>query len=430
MRLSEQAPTIPPPPRPEARVPASEGVAGTPLRLLEVVTRLDVGGVPSHLILLLEGLRARGYDITVACGACDPEHKAQLTALGIRLEPVELRRLPSPTSDIRGLVRLYRLVRHGRFDIVHTHMSKATLLGGLAGWLARAPVNVNTAHTLGSVAAPMAWLRALFWVYDKILLSVTMDAVITVSERVRDTVLRKHLLGPEKVFAIPNGVRSADQIPAASARAMLLAELGNRSGRLIVGTVARLVWFKGLDVLAAAAATVVKSYPESVFVVVGDGPLRGELERQARALGVARSFAFLGERRDVAQLLRALDVFVLPSVSEGMPVTILEAMNAATPVIATRVGGVPELVDDGETGLLVPPRDPEALGAAILHLLESPRLRADMGRRGRERVACHFSAERMVTSTDQLFRRLLSAKSGTASTLGASDGIQNLRSRS
>lgn len=380
-------------------------------------------------MLLVEGLRARGYAVTVACGTCDPEHKARLAALGIRLEPVELRRLLSPTSDIRGLVRLYQLVRHGRFDIVHTHMSKAALLGGLAGWLARAPVKVNTAHNLGSIAMPKAWLRALFWVYDKILLSVTIDAVITVSEHVRDTVLRRRLLGPEMVFAIPNGICSAGPSHAAAERTMLLAELGGGSGRLIVGTVARLVWFKGLDVLVAAAATVVKCCPESVFVVVGNGPLRTELERQAQALGVTRSFAFLGERRDVAQLLRAFDVFVLPSVSEGMPITILEAMDAATPVIATRVGGVPELVDDGETGLLVPPRDPEALGAAILHLLESPRLRADMGQRGRERVARHFSADRMVASTDQLFRRLLSAKSGTASALGASDGIQNLRSR-
>ncbi len=406
---------------------ARDGAA--PLRLLEVVTRLDVGGVPAHLMLLLEGLRARAYDITIACGDCSPEHAARLAALGVSLVRVELRRLLSPTNDFRGLVRLYRLVRHGRFDIVHTHMSKAALLGGLAGWLARGPVKVNTAHNLGSIAMPKAWLRALFWVYDKILLSVTMDAVITVSDHVRDTVLRSRLLGPDKVFTIPNGVRSAGPSDAAAARAMLLAELGGGSGRLIVGTVARLVWFKGLDVLVAAAAMVVKSCPESVFVVVGDGPLRAELERQAQALGVARSFVFLGERRDVARLLRAFDVFVLPSVSEGMPVTILEAMDAATPVIATRVGGVPELVDDGETGLLVPPRDPEALGAAILRLLESPRLRADMGERGRERVARHFSAERMVTSTDLLFRRLLTAKSGTASALGVSDGIQNLRSR-
>ncbi len=400
-----------------------------PLRLLEVVTRLDVGGVPAHLMLLLEGLRARGYEITVACGACDPEHKARLAALGIHLEMVELHRLPSPVHDIRGLVRLHQLIRRGRFDIVHTHMSKAALLGGLAGWLAHVPVKVNTAHNLGSVAMPKAWLRALFWIYDKILLSVTMDAVITVSERARNAVLSKHLLGPERVFAIPNGILSARSGHADAARAMLLAGHSGGDGRLIIGTVARLVWFKGLDVLVAAAATVVKSCPESVFVVVGGGPLRAELEHQAKVLGVGRHFIFLGERRGMAQLYRAFDLFVLPSVSEGMPLTILEAMNAATPVIATRVGGVPELVDDGETGLLVPPRDPDALAAAILRLLENPRLREDMGRHGRERVERQFTAERMVISTDQLFRRLLSTKSGTASAPEASDGIQDLRSR-
>ena len=391
---------------------APDKTSGKTLHLLEVVTRLDVGGVPSHLMLLIEGLRASGYDITVACGSCDPEHRARLAALGIRLELVELRRLLSPVSDLRGLVRLYQLMHRLQFDIVHTHMSKAALLGGVAACLARVPVKVNTAHNLGSIAMPRLWMRMLFWVYDKALLTLAMDAVIAVSIRVRDEVLRRKVLGPGKIVAIPNGIRGAVAQDASMARAALLAELGLDSGRAIVGTVARLVWFKGLDYLLLAASKVVKSRPEAVFVIVGDGPLRGEIESRVQALGVRAHFAFLGERRDVARLLHAFDLFVLPSVSEGMPITILEAMAAARPVIATRVGGIPDLVEDERTGLLVPPRDADALAAAILRLLANPRLRADMGGKGLERLQRHFAVERMVASTDQLFRRLHSERQG------------------
>jgi glycosyltransferase involved in cell wall biosynthesis len=379
---------------------------GAAVRLLEVVTRLDVGGVPAHLMLLLEGLRSRGYEITVACGECIPEHERKLAALGIPLVRLPLRRLLSPIADGRGLVELYRLIRSHQFDIVHTHMSKAALLGGCAARLARARIVVNTAHNLGSIAMPRAWLRALFWIYDKLLLSLTADAVVTVSERVRDTVVRNGLLSARKVFSIHNGIRPT---PGDVHSFAPLEAIDVGRDRLVVGTVARLVWFKGLHDLVAAAPAVVKAFPQTVFVLVGDGPQRDHLEHEANELGVAANFIFLGERHDVPSLLRGFDLFVLPSVSEGLPITILEAMAAGKAVIATEVGGVPELVEHGVTGLLVPPRDPTALGAALISLLGDRPRRSAMGRSGRQRLARAFNAERMVAETDALFQRLLRA---------------------
>jgi glycosyltransferase involved in cell wall biosynthesis len=381
---------------------------GAAVRLLEVVTRLDVGGVPAHLMLLLEGLRSRGYEITVACGECIPEHERKLAALGIPLVRLPLRRLLSPVADGRGLVELYRLIRSHQFDIVHTHMSKAALLGGCAARLARARVVVNTAHNLGSIAMPRAWLRALFWIYDKLLLSLTADAVVTVSERVRDTVVRDGLLSARRVFSIHNGIRPT---PGDVHSFAPLEAIDGGRDRLVVGTVARLVWFKGLNDLVAAAPAVVKAFPQTVFVLVGDGPERDHLEHEANELGVAANFIFFGERHDVPSLLRGFDLFVLPSVSEGLPITILEAMAAGKAVIATEVGGVPELVEHGVTGLLVPPRDPTALGAALISLLGDRPRRSAMGRSGRQRLARAFNAERMVAETDALFQRLLRAAS-------------------
>jgi glycosyltransferase involved in cell wall biosynthesis len=330
---------------------------------------------------------------------------------------------------LRALVSLYHLIRDGGFDIVHTHMSKAALIGGFAAWLAEAPVKVNTAHNLGCLAMPWVWLRALFWLYEKILLTLTTDAVVTVSRQVRDTLLRKRLLSADRVFAIPNGIPGAPKIRGVEARARLIAEIGRQDATFIVGSVARLVWFKGLHLLVEAAASIVKAHPNSVFVIVGDGPLRTELERQAESLGVAGQFVFMGERQNVLEILHGLDLFVLPSVSEGMPVTILEAMAAAVPVVATIAGGIPELVSDGATGLLVPPHDPNALAAAILNLLQDPARRAAMGAAGRERVARQFSADTMVSATDQLFRQLLAAKPGTAIALDAQDAVQDIHTR-
>jgi glycosyltransferase involved in cell wall biosynthesis len=383
---------------------------GREIRLLEVVTRMDVGGVPSHVLLLLEGLCRRGYRITLACAHCTPAHGAALEALGVRLLHLDLRRLLSPVADLRAFAALYRLIREEEFDIVHTHMSKAALLGGLAGWLGGAPVVVNTAHNLGSIALPKAWLRGLFWLYDKLLLSITADSVITVTDRLRAEVVARRIVGSSRVRAIPNGLRprpTLDDTEAGEARNALLAEIGAGPGTLVVGSVARLVWFKGLDALIAALPAVAEACPECRLVLVGDGPMRAQLEQQAQALGVGERVAFLGERHDVERMLPAFDVFTLPSVSEGMPMTILEAMQASRPVVATSVGGVPELVADGESGLLVAPRDPAALADALIRLLGDATLRRAMGASGRDRVQAHFTAAGMAAATDQLFRGLL-----------------------
>lgn len=383
---------------------------GRAIRLLEVVTRMDVGGVPSHVLLLLEGLCRRGYRVTLACAHCTPAHRAALEALGVEVLHIELRRLLSPVADMQALAALYRLIRREEFDIVHTHMSKAALLGGLAGRLAGAPVVVNTAHNLGSIALPKAWLRALFRVYDKLLLSITTDTVVTVTDHVRAEVVARRIVGPSRVRAIPNGLRARPPVgegEAGAARNALLADIGAGPQTLVLGSVARLVWFKGLDALIAALPSVVRACPQVRLVLVGDGPMRAELAQQATALGVHDRVSFLGERQDVERLLPAFDVFTLPSVSEGMPMTILEAMHACRPVVATSVGGVPEVVADGVTGLLVAPRDPAALAAALIRLLGDATLRRAMGRSGRERVEAQFTAAAMVSATDQLFRGLL-----------------------
>ena len=162
---------------------------------------------------------------------------------------------------------------------------------------------------------------------------------------------------------------------------------------------ARLVWFKGLHILIAAMPNILKAKPNTTLIIIGDGPLRADLETQARDLKVDQNVLFLGERSDVIELLSVLDIFVLPSVSEGMPITILEAMVAAKPVVATKVGGIPELIRDGETGFLVPSDEPVSLALATIKLLGDPALRQKMGELAKQRVKNEFSATKMLENT-------------------------------
>lgn len=384
--------------------------AGNGIRLLLVVTRMDVGGVPGHVLTVLDGLCGRGYHVTLACAECHSDHRAALQRMGVRLVQLPMKRLLSPLADVRALAALVRLIRRERFQVVHTHMSKGALLGGIAARIADAPVVVNTAHNLGAIAMPRAWVRALFRVYDRWLLGTTTDAVITVTERVRDAVVAQRILPAARVHAIANGIVAAPRASEAQrqqARRALRREIGAADDAPVIGCVARLVWFKGLDTLVDALPAVLRVCPDVQVAVAGDGPLRAELAARAAALGVADRLHLLGERNDVPQLLRGFDLFVLPSVSEGMPLTILEAMGAGLPVVATAVGGVPELMVAAETGLLVPPGDAVALALALLRLLRDAPLRRRMGDNGRRRLLSDFSADAMVAATDALLRRLL-----------------------
>lgn len=381
-----------------------------PIRLLQIVTRLDVGGVPKHVLTLIEGLCAEGYDVSVVCREAIESHLKRLSDLGVTVLTVDIKRLPNPIGDVKAARELYRLMKAGGYDIVHTHMSKTALLGGLVARFAGVPVVVNTAHNFGVLAFRNPIIRGLFWIYDKVLFRLAMDAVVTVSERVRDSVVQCRLIPAVKVRVIRNALDPVPLREQVGAPGEIRQALGLEGKDLLVLTVARLVWFKGLNTLLDATRHVLGEISNMRLVVVGGGPLRSDLERQAQDLGIRKSVLFLGERNDVASLLAASDLFVLSSVSEGMPISILEAMALSKPVVATSVGGIPELVVEGKTGLLVPPGDSLRFGEAMIRLLGDSSFRKKAGQAGRERLESEFDVASMVASTDALYRELISTK--------------------
>ena len=241
-------------------------------------------------------------------------------------------------------------------------------------------------------------------------LSGTTDAVVVVSEADERRVRRLRLAAPEKVKLIRNGV-APPTMPAGFDPAAKKRDLGLGGGPL-VGAVSRLHRQKGLIHLVRAAALFGTLLPEAAVAVVGGGPLRESLENEARKWGLGNRFRFLGERADAPEILASFDVFVLPSLWEGLPYALVEAAAAGRPIVATAIDGVLEVVRDGETGLLVPPANPEALSAAILRLLGDPALARRLGRAAREQIPPRFGMDVMIGETAALYRNLASRRPG------------------
>jgi glycosyltransferase involved in cell wall biosynthesis len=334
--------------------------------------------------------------------------------LGVEIILIPMRRLMGGASDWRAFKMLRQTIRDGDYDILHTHMSKAALLGALIGMTDRGIKVVNTGHNFGFVALPQRWKKAIFWCYDRFISSFGHDATVTVSQIVADAVVKARMVPRKRLHAIPNGIRVRRFDAIASAPLELKTEvLGTAmtDGPLIT-CVARLVWFKGLHTLIDALPDIIARHPDSRVLIVGDGELRADLETQAKRLGVDHTIVFAGERDDIPQLLKISDLFVLPSLSEGLPISLLEAMATGLPLVATRVGGIPELIEEGKNGYLVPSSDTHALGQAILSFLDDPEKMHQAGLAGRELLEKQFSQTAMVQKTEELYLDLIHAAKG------------------
>jgi glycosyltransferase involved in cell wall biosynthesis len=352
-------------------------------RILVLVTLAEVGGAQTYVQQLVPALAER-YDVTVAAWGPGPL-RAAVEEAGAAFVPLRfVRRELHPWRDLRGLVELVLLCRRVRPRLVHANSSKAGVLGRLAAFLARVPVRVFTVHGWAYKAAAGRAATAYLWA-DRLMRPLTTET-ICVSETERAAGLRARTCDPARTTVIRNGVALAAR-PAA---------LAGDPPRIV--SVGRLKEPKTFVTLARALARLDPS--SFTAAIAGDGPDRAAVERELRPPA-----ELLGERDDVPALLQAADVFVLSSASEGLPLSILEAMAAGLPVVASAVGGVPELV--GDAGILVAPNDEEALAAALARLLSDRVLRVALGRAARERVAEEFGLEQMRERHLALYERLL-----------------------
>ena len=326
---------------------------------------------------------------------------AKMRALGHEVVLIPMRRAVRPLADTVACLRILRFLARRRFDIVHTHSSKAGILGRVAAWLAGVPVVIHTPHVL-PFEQRTGWLARGIYRWAELLAGRLSTRLVALSAYEKRLMIRTGIARPWQVQIIHNGVELREPM-SASARRAKRRELSLSPDAFVVGCVGRLVEQKGHVHLIRAARQVVDGVPNAVFLIAGDGPLRGELCAEAARLGLADRIRFLGQREDVPELMEVFDVFGLPSLWEAMPYTILEAMAAGLPVVVSNVSGLGEFVQHDRQGLLVPLGDAASLAGAVMGLGTDRGRRTRMGARGRGRVNNHYGVPRFAAMLERLY---------------------------
>lgn len=305
-------------------------------------------------------------------------------------------------------LRLVKEFRRRKVQLVHTHKYKDTILAAPAAKLCGVPYVVRTVHGLRE---PFLGMQAFKMnIYEAVERSVhrhCVDAIISVSSQIES--MYKAQGAVSRVTCIRNGIDLEKKLIQTD-RWKIRKELGGDAGTCLIGTVGRLTPVKGLSYLLQAVSILLRQRVDLRLLIVGEGVIRKDLEAQARDLGISENVVFLGHREDTEELLQALDIFVLPSLNEGIPMALLEAMAASRAVVASRVGGIPEIVEDGVEGILVEPMDVNQLAENCRRLIESPATAMKMGEQARKRVVQEFSATAMADRVAGLYKELVMSR--------------------
>src|SRR5579859_4999460 len=379
--------------------PVDARVPGRPIRVLQLITSLERGGAENHLFALLTHADRQAFELETAVISGEGELVPIFREAGI---PVHLLKARSRLDPL-ALARLVRLLRRGHFDIVHSHLFRADIYAGLAvGRLGdRRPLLVSTRHNDDRFFLnPFVGL-----VHYGV--SARQDLIIAISDHIARFTVSRGVRHPERVRRVYHGFEPPLTQALEREGQQIRRDLGIEPDAFLVGNVGRLAPQKGQRHLIAAMPLLLERVPRARAIIAGAGDLEEYLRDLAAEIGVAERVHVLGPRKDVPALMHAIDVFVMPSIWEGFGLVLLEAMAAGRPIVASRVATIPEVVVDGETGLLVPAGDPLALAEALARFADQPALASRLGEAGRERVRRQFSLEKMVGDTELLYRELV-----------------------
>ena len=368
-----------------------------PIRVLFVVPDLRFGGAERHAATLIPQMDRTKFSTSVICIGKEGELFSELTKAGIQAEALHL---GSKWKGPLALVRLIAHMRRTRPDVVVVRGYNAEMLGRIAALAAGAKHSVVWVHDIGNIA-PRTWLRNL--VGRALMPSTTRHFGVADAQR-------PHMMSglhcpAEKIRIIHNGV-DAELFSVEKEKAEL-AEFGIASDDFVVGIVAALRPEKDHATLLRSVKILLADLPNVKILLVGDGPERANLEQLSVELGIADSVCFTGSRSDVRKILLAIDVFVLCSMTECFPLSVLEAMACARPVVCTGVGGIGEMVEHGVNGYVVPAHDSQALSDRIKAVLSNPELASQMGQAGRRRVEDEFTLEQSVAATERAFEEIV-----------------------
>lgn len=407
-----------------------------PLKVLRIIARLNVGGPARHVILLDRELQLRGHSTLLAHGSVDSgeaslEHLAAEGNVSTARIPGLGRRI-SPRSDARALMELVGLAFRRTPDVIHTHTAKAGALGRIAAFLfnvsrsrKRRCLVVHTfhGHVFTGYFRPTA--EMLVRLAERTLAVIT-DRIVAISPAQReDLVGRFQIASRPQTVMIPLGLDLDAIVSRQSSVRTLRSALGIGDKHFVVGYVGRFVPIKNLELLVRAFDLTRRGRFDAWLILVGDGPTRPAVEALVRTSGLSDRVRFCGWTEELASVYATMDVCALSSINEGTPVAIIEAMAAGKAVVATNVGGVPDVIEDGRTGLLVPPGNVEALAGALIRLAEDPDARDSLGALARKDVARRFSPGRLVDDIERLYVSALAEKRGARSVSSATIPAQD-----
>ena len=350
------------------------------------------GGAQKYVFDLATNLPS-SYMVTVAAGSGGPLLN-MLQKKGVNTwEIPELVRPLSPVQDLQAILKIYQRLKDDNFDIVHTNSSKAGVIGRMAGKLAGTKGVTYTVHGLVLNEPLNIFTKSIYWVMEK-LGAVCSGRIISVSKKDQDSVAHYKLKNKDQVEVIPVGI---DPAPVSKMKHQ----------NITVGTIANFYPTKGYKYYLPAIAAVLKVHPAVKFVIVGGGPEEGFIKQEIKNLRIESNVLVVNRPTSAADEMGSFDIFVLPSVKEGMPYTILEAMQVKLPIIATAVGGIPEQLEDGKSGLLVPSGNSQALSKAILRLISDMPLRQALGEAAYIKVNNDFTLKKMVERTEQFYQSII-----------------------
>ena len=371
------------------------------MKILYVTTGAEFGGAPLHVLQLAEYMLKRGHEVGLVA-APEPRMMQEAKALGVKIFPnPHFVRPVVLWKDLRALWKVSQAVRQFKPDLVSAHSTKAGFAARFSCAIFGVPA-IFTAHGWAFTDGKNLISRYFLALAERLASKVTKK-IICVSEHDKESAICLHVAPEKKLKVIHNGMEPSLYLNADGSKSRF--ELGLSEDEILITMVARFVPQKDHDTLFKALSFL----PECGFKValVGGGEREALFRREVEKQGLNGRVMFLGERRDVPQVLAASDIFVLSSNWEGLPRSIIEAMMSGLPVVATRVGGVPELVEDGVTGFLVPPKNPQALAKVLQRLLDDPELRRRMGQAGREKALREFTLDRMLRETEKVYEEVL-----------------------
>lgn len=367
------------------------------IKIIYIIYSLEFGGAQKVIASYVKNLSKQNYELSVCAIRQGGPMKKVLEGLGARVFILNKR----IGFSIKIIFKLINLLKKGNFDIIHLHDHTANKWVVPVVLMLGIKRIVRTEHVILDKRRNE---KVYPWIY--MFLNLFNKKIIAVSEFVKNFHSEKDYLNKNKYVTIYNGIKCEEFTPTVD-KTKLRRELGLEEARYVVGNIGRLHEAKGQRYLLEAANLILHDEPSTHFVIIGDGPLKSVLVNYSKELGISERVIFSGVREDIANMMNLIDIFVLPSLWEAHPITILEAMAAGKPVVATNVGGNEETIIDGITGFIVPPKDPESLANAILTLIRDVELSRQMGVKGREWVRKNFDECKMIEKTQKIYQSLL-----------------------